>query len=251
MRWFRQPDRTLEVVGVVRPVRHRGFDAASRETVYRPHTQYPRWTMFIAVKTSSDPSALAGPAAAAIQGIDPDQPIAEMTSMETLAARSIATPGFGAALSGALAAIALLLTVVGTYGLFAYAVSQRRREIGVRLALGASPHQIVGLVLRDGMNLALVGLAIGVPAGSGRRECGGESHDADRGRRPCTDSGSGHCDRAVNGCRVLGAGASGRARVTVRAAQVRVRPRIQTHAVVITSSNAGPCAFAPPFTLNE
>ncbi len=165
MRWFRQPDRTLEVVGVVRPVRHRGFDAASRETVYRPHTQYPLWTMFIAVKTSSDPSALAGPAAAAIQGIDPDQPIAEMTSMETLAARSIATPGFGAALSGALAAIALLLTVVGTYGLFAYAVSQRRREIGVRLALGASPHQIVGLVLRDGMNLALVGLAIGVPAG--------------------------------------------------------------------------------------
>lgn len=165
IRWFRQPDRELEVVGLVRPVRHRGFDAPPRETVYRPHTQYARWTMFIAVHSSGDPSSLTAAVTAAIQSVDPDQPVAEIATMEALASKSLAGPGFGAALSATLATFALLLTMVGTYGLFAYAVSQRRREIGVRLAIGAAPSQIVNLILRDGLGLAAVGLAVGVPAG--------------------------------------------------------------------------------------
>ena len=165
VRWFRQPDRTVEIVGVVRNIRHRGFAAAPRETVYRPHTQYVRWTMFIAVGSSGEPSQMANAVTAVIQQVDPDQPVAEIASMDALASRSLATPGFGAALAGTLAALALLLTTVGIYGLFAYAVSQRRREIGVRLALGASPSQIVTLVLQDGIKLACAGLVIGVPAG--------------------------------------------------------------------------------------
>ena len=165
MRWFRQPDHELEVVGLVRPVRHRGFDSAPRETVYRPYTQYARWTMFIAVHASGDPASLTAAVTAAMHSVDPDQPVAEIATMDALAARSLAGPGFGAALSGTLAACALLLTIVGTYGLFAYAVSQRRREIGVRLALGAAPSQIVNLILQEGVKLAAVGLAAGVPAG--------------------------------------------------------------------------------------
>jgi hypothetical protein len=163
IRWFRAPDRELEVVGVVRSVRHRGFEAAARETVYRPYAQYPRWTMFLAVRTSGDPTDLTAPAQAAIRALDPDQPLADVASMDTLASRSLAQPAFGAGLSSVLAAIALGLTMVGMYGLFAFAVSKRTREVGVRLALGATPRQIVSLILRDGVRLTLSGLLIGAP----------------------------------------------------------------------------------------
>ena len=163
IRWFRAPDRELEVVGVVRSVRHRGFEAAPRETVYRPYAQYPRWTMFLALRTSNDPADLTAAAQAAIRSLDPDQPLADVVSMDTLASRSLAQPAFGAVLSSTLAAIALGLTMVGMYGLFAFAVSKRTREVGVRLALGATPRQIVSLILRDGLRLTASGLLIGAP----------------------------------------------------------------------------------------
>ena len=163
IRWFRAPDRELEVVGVVRSVRHRGFEAPPRETVYRPYAQYPRWTMFLALRTSNDPADLTAAAQAAIRSLDPDQPLADVVSMDTLASRSLAQPAFGAVLSSTLAAIALGLTMVGMYGLFAFAVSKRTREVGVRLALGATPRQIVSLILRDGLRLTASGLLIGAP----------------------------------------------------------------------------------------
>ena len=164
IRWFRAPDRELEVVGLVRAVRHRGFDAPARETVYRPHTQYARSTMFVVVKTSGDPLRHAAVAREAVRSIDRDQPIADVAPLETLASRALAQPGLGAVLSSAFAAVALVLTMVGTYGLLAFTVSRRKREVGVRLALGASPRQIVRLVMNDGLKLAAFGLLAGVPA---------------------------------------------------------------------------------------
>jgi putative ABC transport system permease protein len=118
--------------------------------------------MFIIVRTAGDPLAFAGSVAAAMQRVDPDQPLAEVTSMDSLAARSLATPGFGAALAIGFAAIALLLTMVGMYGLFAWTVTQRRREIGVRLALGGQPHAIVATFMRDGLTIAAAGLIAGL-----------------------------------------------------------------------------------------
>jgi hypothetical protein len=164
IRWFRAAQQELEVVGVVRSVRHRGFDAPPRETVYRPHARYARPTMFVAMRVRGQFGSYVVPVTEAIRGIDPDQPVADLASMSSLAERSLAQPGFGAALSSLFAASALLLTLVGTYGVFAFAVGQRRREVGVRLALGATPRGIVSLVLKDGFCLGCAGLALGIPA---------------------------------------------------------------------------------------
>lgn len=164
IRWFRAPDRELEVVGVVAAVRHRGFAAPARETVYRPHTQYARPTMFMVARTSGESGASVAPFVAGIASVDAAQPIAEFASMRSLAHRSLAQPGLGAIMVSLFATIAITLTAVGTYGLFAYAVNQRRREVGVRLALGATPRTIVALIMADGGKLAAAALVIGLPA---------------------------------------------------------------------------------------
>jgi hypothetical protein len=165
IRWIRQPERAIEIVAVVRAVRHRGMDVQPRETVYRPHTQYPRYTMALAIKgeAGSDPVSLAQPVIAAIHRVDADQPVADVASMTTLSRRTLAASGFGAAIATTLALLALLLIMVGVFGLFSFAVAQRRREIGIRLALGESPSGIVRLVLGQGLRLAAAGLAIGLP----------------------------------------------------------------------------------------
>jgi putative ABC transport system permease protein len=163
MRWIRQPDVTIEVIGVVRGVRHRALSDEPQATVYRPMSQYARRTMFLVARTDGDPASAARPLLAAVRDVDPDQTVSQVETMRTLMARSLAQPGFGAALGGAVALLALVLATVGVYGILAYAQAQRHREVGVRLALGSTPGGIVALVLREGVSLALVGLAAGVP----------------------------------------------------------------------------------------
>jgi putative ABC transport system permease protein len=163
LRWIRQPDTPLEVVGVVGAVRHRGPHAEPQPTAYRPHTQYPRSTMTLAVRVGGEPASAAMAVAAAVHRVDPLQPVADITTLSALAQRSVAQPGFGAALGGAMALLSTTLSAVGVYGLFAFAVAERRREMAVRIALGATRQAIVSLVLGDGLRVALAGLAIGVP----------------------------------------------------------------------------------------
>jgi putative ABC transport system permease protein len=163
LRWIRQPDRPIEIVGLVRAVRHRGLEADPRETVYLPHTQYAKWTMFLTVRVAGDPAAATTGIAAAVHKVDASQPLAEATTLDALVSRSVARPGFGAGLGGSLATLALALAAVGTYGLFAFAVSQRVREMAVRLAIGATPAATLRLVLRDGLFVGSVGLGIGLP----------------------------------------------------------------------------------------
>ena len=166
LRWIRQPDAPVEVVGVVGAVRHRGPFAEPQPTVYRPHTQYVRWTMTLAVRVTGEPAAATTAIAAVVHRVDPLQPVADVRTMPTMARQSVAQPGFGAALGGALALLATTLAAVGVYGLFAFAVAERRREMAVRMALGATRAAIVRLVLGDGLRVVLIGLAIGVPAAS-------------------------------------------------------------------------------------
>jgi putative ABC transport system permease protein len=161
--WMRQPDVPLEIVGVASAVRHRGLEVPARETVYRPHLEYPRYTMSLVVRTDGDAALLSQTVLAAIHAVDPDQPVADVMTMESRVRRSLAQPGFSTALAATLALIALALTVVGTYGLSSYSVTERHREIGIRLALGAEPGGVIRMILRDGLGYALAGLAIGLP----------------------------------------------------------------------------------------
>ena len=161
--WMRMPDEAIEIVGVVGAVRHRGVESPARETVYRPHAEYARNTMSIVVRGNDAPAPLSQPVLAAIHAIDPNQPVADVTTMDALTTQSLAQPGFATGLAASLALIALALTIVGTYGLASYAVAERRREIGIRLALGAQPAGVVITVLSEGLRFALVGLLLGVP----------------------------------------------------------------------------------------
>jgi putative ABC transport system permease protein len=121
-------------------------------------------TFAITASTPGDPAALATEVRAAVQALDPDQPVENLQTMAEMLAAWIQPARFVALLMGSLAAVALLLASIGTYGVIAYGVSQRTREIGIRMALGASACQVQALMARSGLRMTLGGIAIGVPA---------------------------------------------------------------------------------------
>jgi putative ABC transport system permease protein len=160
IRWIRRPDDPIRIVGIVGDVRHRGPEEAPRETVYRPAAQYARGAMTMVLR-GRNAAALTTAAAAAIQAIDPAQPIADVAPMIRVAERAIARPRLAAVLASALGIIALAVAVVGVYGVLSYGVSQRVREFALRLAIGATPLRIVALVFKEGALVTVTGIAIG------------------------------------------------------------------------------------------
>ena len=163
IRWIRQPDVSIEVIGVAGSVKHRGVQQPGSATVYRPHTQYARSTMYLVARTDARDTLTERAVAATVSSVDPDQPLADAIMLDQLQTRSFAHPGFGAGLGTALALLAVALAAVGVYGVHASAVVQRRREMGVRLAVGGTPGRIERLVLADGLKVVLLGLAAGAP----------------------------------------------------------------------------------------
>ena len=164
IRWFRSPDVELEIVGVVDSVRHRGPDAPVRETVYRPHRQYARPSMYLVARTTGDPSMVATPIRAAVAAVDAAQPFADVLTMDARMSASVRRVSTGLLLAGILSALALLLSMIGLYGVLSFAVAQRRREFGVRLSLGATPRRVRSMVLREGLGLTAIGVATGAAA---------------------------------------------------------------------------------------
>ncbi len=151
------------IVGVVGTVKQ--VDLSSDHTlgaVYLPYKNYSSMSFFVAVRTPLEPTALAATLRQTILSIDPGLPIDNIKPLQTLVDDSLVSRRSPAVLAGAFAVVALLLAAVGTYGVLAYAVSQRRREIGVRMALGALPQQILRQFLSLGARLLLIGLALGV-----------------------------------------------------------------------------------------
>jgi putative ABC transport system permease protein len=132
--------------------------------IYRPYAQWPSGRMSIAVRTDGDPQALAGAAAAVVREIDPDQPVAQVRTMEQVMGETVARPRLNLYLLGGFAAVALLLAAIGLYGIVSYSVTQRRHEIGVRVALGASGRDVLRLIVRQGMGLTALGLLVGLGA---------------------------------------------------------------------------------------
>jgi len=120
--------------------------------------------MTLTVRTDGDPARLAGDLERAVQAGDKDQPVAEIRSMEQWIATSLARSRFSSTLLAVFAALALLLAAVGTYGVMSYVVGQRRSEIGIRLALGATEESVLRMVVAGGARLVLTGVLIGIPA---------------------------------------------------------------------------------------
>ncbi|HJP93084.1 MAG TPA: ABC transporter permease [Pyrinomonadaceae bacterium] len=152
----------LEIVGVVGQVKHTGLAVGPEASIYVPYLQGPIPSMIFVVRTTSDQQAMVAAVRSAVQSVDKDQPVYKIKSMEEIISDSIAHPRSISLLLGAFAGIALVLTVLGIYGLVAYLVTQRTQEIGIRVALGAQRRDIFKLVVSEGMKLFFIGLVIGV-----------------------------------------------------------------------------------------
>jgi putative ABC transport system permease protein len=162
---FGNADRT--VAGVVGDVRVRGLEQSSEPQVYLPYQQWRNVSPYYVPKslavrvTSGDASALAPALRRIIRETDPQLPVSEVRTMAEIVAGETAGRRVEAIMLSAFAAIAFLLAAIGIHGLLSFAVSSRTQEIGVRMALGAQARDILGMIMRDGLILALVGIAIG------------------------------------------------------------------------------------------
>ncbi len=152
----------ITVVGVVDRVKQYTLDSDSRIAYYLPQTQYVTRAMNVVMRGSSDPAALAGAVKQQIHELNPDLPLYNVSTMQERFDKSLARRRFTMLVLGAFAAISLGLAVIGIYGLIAYMVGQGSREVGIRLALGATRANIVTLIVRGGMTLAFWGVGLGI-----------------------------------------------------------------------------------------
>jgi len=158
----------ITIVGVVHDERHNGVTATIKEKFYVPYAQFPVSTGFaprnmtLVVRTEGEPLALAPAIRAEVRAIDANLPIASVRTMGDVLRTSLAAPRLTGSLLSIFAALALFLAGVGVFGVLSYLVSRRRREIGIRMALGASRLRVLGLVLKSGMASAALGVAAGL-----------------------------------------------------------------------------------------
>jgi ABC-type antimicrobial peptide transport system permease subunit len=151
-----------EIVGIVGDVKESQLSERARPEMYTPFPQTP-WPFFTAVvRTEADAASLAPQIRAVVARLDPEQPPGDIATMTHYVGRAIATPQFTATLVSAFAALATVLAGLGLYGLLAYGVAQRRREIGIRMALGAQPRDVRSMVVSQALGLGAAGLGVGL-----------------------------------------------------------------------------------------
>ncbi|MBZ5618615.1 MAG: ABC transporter permease [Acidobacteriia bacterium] len=151
-----------EVVGVLGDVRNVNVAADVQPEIYLPFAQLPWPSMHLVVRTAGAPSTFVAAVRSRVLALDRDQPVTSVHTMDEILETAAAQPRFTTSLLGALSGTALLLAIVGIYGVIAYSVSERTQEMGIRIALGAERADILRLVLRQGLLLAAGGIAIGL-----------------------------------------------------------------------------------------
>lgn len=152
----------VTIVGVVGDVRQRSLSQRAEPEMYLPHAQEPWGALTLVLRTSGDPDELVGAVRDQIRAFDPDLPAGQILSMDRLIRNSVRSPRFNALLLGVAGIVALLLALIGIYGVMSYSVARRTHEIGIRTALGADATQVLKLVLGHAMTLAGAGIALGV-----------------------------------------------------------------------------------------
>jgi putative ABC transport system permease protein len=149
------------VVGIVGDVKDAGLDEADPPQVYLPFDQWPVQSMSVVMKTAVPPGTLGEAARRVVYSVDPNLPVANLRTLEQIVARSTSQPKFYMTLLTAFAGVALALAAIGIFGVLSYAVAQRTREIGIRMALGAQQRAVLGMVVRQAMIFAAAGITIG------------------------------------------------------------------------------------------
>jgi putative ABC transport system permease protein len=150
------------VVGVVKDVRHFGLQNEFRREMFRPYSQLAWPSMTVTVKAANEPMALASPVRGALRHIDPEGPVTRIRTMEDVLEESMGARKFPMLLLGGFSLVALVLAAIGVYGVVSYIVSQRTREIGIRMALGARAAEVVRMVVRRSMTPIAAGIVVGV-----------------------------------------------------------------------------------------
>src|ERR1044072_2319975 len=161
---MKEPEVPTEIIGVVANNKHLALDQTVEPMAFWPHAELAYGGMTIVVRTNSDPSAVAPSVRSIIRNLDPQQPIGEISTMESLLAVSVARQRFSASLLTVFSILALVMAAVGIYGVMSYTVLQRTHEIGVRMALGAQRGDVLKLVLKTGIVLGVIGVVAGLAA---------------------------------------------------------------------------------------
>jgi predicted permease len=156
------------IVGVVGDVKQHGLASQAPLAIYLPYSQGPRpfllSSMTVVARTAGNPANFVEVIRRDIQSVDPDMPVFDVTSMEDLISQSVSSPRVNSILVGSFAAFALIVAAVGMFGVISYSVTQRTHEIGIRVALGGQPADILELVVGEGLRLAVVGVSLGLMA---------------------------------------------------------------------------------------